>query len=103
MDLNSVLKTNAYLDVVVHSQASLKAAITLIGSEKAMLGTDNGTDNLSFPPMDNEKRRWESVFTNVGAVGGTYTADKIMCGNTAKLLGIPRSEFEVESDPEIVE
>ncbi|KAL8871145.1 MAG: hypothetical protein Q9174_002966 [Haloplaca sp. 1 TL-2023] len=101
ISLEGVLKSNVYLDAIIHSEASLKAAVDLVGSEKVMFGTDHPF----FSPLDEGVRRWDSVSSNECAVGGmgTYTADRIKGGNAAKLLGIKRCELEPDSDPESVD
>ena len=85
-DLKTVLRENVWLDAVVYQEASVKAAIELVGKEKVMFGTDHPF----FPPLEPGAEEWESVATNLEAVGGTEARDMIMGGNATELLGLKR-------------
>ncbi|KAL9033552.1 MAG: hypothetical protein Q9180_005886 [Flavoplaca navasiana] len=87
-DLRTVLRENVWLDAVVYSETSLKAAIELVGKEKVMFGTDHPF----FPPLEESAEKWASVETNLTAVAGTEVRDMIMGENAFKLLGLETSE-----------
>ena len=80
-----VMKRNVWLDAVVYSQTSVDAAVSLVGEEKVMFGTDHPF----FPPLEKGKSQWDSWRTNVNAVmSGADKTDprKIMGGNAIDLL-----------------
>ncbi|KAL8749040.1 MAG: hypothetical protein Q9199_007933 [Rusavskia elegans] len=83
-DLKTVLRENVWLDAVVYEEASVRAAVELVGKEKVMFGTDHPF----FPPLEQGAEKWESVATNLKAVAGTEARDVIMGGNAMELLGL---------------
>lgn len=87
-DLKTVLRENVWLDAVVYSETSVKAAIELVGKEKVMFGTDHPF----FPPLEESEKEWASVETNLTAVAGTDSKDSIMGGNAVQLLGLKITE-----------
>ncbi|KAL8976045.1 MAG: hypothetical protein Q9205_007878 [Flavoplaca limonia] len=87
-DLKTVLRENVWLDAVVYSETSLKAAIELVGKEKVMFGTDHPF----FPPLEEGAEKWASVETNLTAVAGTEAKDMIMGESAVKLLELESSE-----------
>ncbi|KAL9611959.1 MAG: hypothetical protein Q9204_008986 [Flavoplaca sp. TL-2023a] len=83
-DLRTVFRENVWLDAVVYSERSLKAAIDLVGKEKVMFGTDHPF----FPPLEEGAEKWTSVETNLTAVAGTEAKDMAMGENAVVLLGL---------------
>jgi len=89
--LSEALNENIWLDAVVYQQASVDAAVKLVGGEKVMFGTDHPF----FPPLEEGKTQWPSYRTNLDAViwrqafSGTRM---IMGGNAVKLLGLELPE-----------
>ncbi|KAL8767860.1 MAG: hypothetical protein Q9209_005752 [Squamulea sp. 1 TL-2023] len=83
-DLRMLLKENVWLDAVVYSETSVKAAMELVGREKVMFGTDHPF----FPPLEEGAEEWASVRTNMEAVAGCEGTDMIMGANAVELLGL---------------
>ncbi|MCJ1275019.1 hypothetical protein MMC21_002819 [Puttea exsequens] len=87
--LDSVLRENIWLDAVVYSETSIKAAIERVGQEKVLFGTDHPF----FPPLEEGKEMWDSVKTNFDAVSeGNSTVSTLILGeNAIRLLdlGLP--------------
>lgn len=87
-DLSMVFRENVWLDAVVYSEKSVKAAIELVGKEKVMFGTDHPF----FPPLEEGAEKWTSVETNLTAVAGTEAIDMVMGGNAVQLLGLENTK-----------
>ncbi|KAL8926632.1 MAG: hypothetical protein Q9172_001707 [Xanthocarpia lactea] len=83
-DLRTVLRENVWLDAVVYSESSVKAAVELVGNERVLFGTDHPF----FPPLDERGEEWSSVRTNVVAVAGDGARNMIMGWNAVKLLDL---------------
>ncbi|KAL8781842.1 MAG: hypothetical protein Q9213_005844 [Squamulea squamosa] len=83
-DLRTVLRENVWLDAVVYSEASVKAAVELVGREKVLFGTDHPF----FPPLEEGVEEWASVRTNMEAVAGCEGRDLMMGGNAVQLLDL---------------
>ena len=89
--LSEVLRDNVWLDAVVYSDSSVEAAVKLVGREKVMFGTDHPF----FPPLEKEKKQWDSWRTNVDAVMNGQDENgqaMIMGGNAVELLGLELQE-----------
>lgn len=85
--LKQVLQDNVWLDAVVYSLTSIKAAVELMGREKVLFGTDHPF----FPPLAEGESVWASVRTNIDAVTGAEDESGsrlILGGNAVKLLGL---------------
>ncbi|KAL8811657.1 MAG: hypothetical protein Q9223_002320 [Gallowayella weberi] len=80
-DLRTVLRENVWLDAVVYSETSVKAAVELVGEKKVMFGTDHPF----FPPLEDGAQKWMSVGTNLEAVSGS---EGILGRNAVELLGL---------------
>ncbi|KAL8671053.1 MAG: hypothetical protein Q9224_007640, partial [Gallowayella concinna] len=83
-DLRMVLRENVWLDAVVYSETSVKAAVELVGEKKVMFGTDHPF----FPPLEDGAEKWMSVDTNLEAVSGCEGKVGILGGNAVELLGL---------------
>ncbi len=85
--LDQVLRDNIYLDAVVYSETSIRAAVEKVGVEKVLFGTDHPF----FPPLEEGEQKWKSVFTNFDAVtrgqDGAGTG-AILGKNAIELLGL---------------
>ena len=89
--LDQVLRDNIYLDAVVYSETSVRAAIEKVGVEKVLFGTDHPF----FPPLEEGEQKWKSVFTNLDAVKGAKDgagAGAILGKNAVELLGLEDEE-----------
>ncbi|KAL8851480.1 MAG: hypothetical protein Q9221_003580 [Calogaya cf. arnoldii] len=84
IDLKTVLRKNVWLDAVVYSETSVKAAVDLVGEKKVMFGTDHPF----FPPLEEGATGWSSVQRNVAAVAAHKARDLIMGGNAVEFLGL---------------
>ena len=85
--LDQVLKDNIYLDAVVYSETSIRAAVEKVGVEKVLFGTDHPF----FPPLEEGEQKWKSVFTNLDAVKGAKDGagtGAILGKNAVELLGL---------------
>ena len=89
--LNDVLKENVWLDAVVYSETSVKAAVERVGKERVLFGTDHPF----FPPLGEGEEEWASVRTNMDAVtggeggrGDESGSKLILGGNAVRLLGL---------------
>ncbi|KAI4236436.1 MAG: hypothetical protein L6R40_006146 [Gallowayella cf. fulva] len=84
--LGTVLRENVWLDAVVYSETSVKAAVEVVGGKERVLF---GTDHPFFPPLGEGAERWASVETNLDAVRGCEGgAGMILGGNAVELLGL---------------
>lgn len=83
-DFHEVLKTNVWLDAVVYSEASVNAAVELVGKEKVLFGTDHPF----FPPLAEGAEQWKSVSTNVNAVSKNTGRNLILGDNAVNLLDL---------------
>ena len=79
--LDTVLRENIYLDAVVYSETSVRAAVEKVGVKKVLFGTDHPF----FPPLEEGEGEWMSVKTNLDAVAGN---EGILGGNAVGLLGL---------------
>ena len=79
--LDTVLRENIYLDAVVYSETSVRAAVEKVGGKKVLFGTDHPF----FPPLEEGEREWMSVKTNLDAVAGN---EGILGENAVELLGL---------------
>ena len=85
--LDEVLRDNIYLDAVVYSGTSIRAAIEKVGVKKVLFGTDHPF----FPPLEEGEQKWKSVYTNFDAVKGTKDdagTGAILGKNAIELLGL---------------
>lgn len=87
-DIWDVLKTNIYLDAVIYGEPGLKAAVDASSHDRVMFGTDHPF----FPPLKNREARWESVDTNLKAIEGAISSERVTRGilgeNAVKVLGL---------------
>ncbi|CAF9908248.1 hypothetical protein IMSHALPRED_006621 [Imshaugia aleurites] len=86
-DLKEVLRENVWLDAVVYSPTSVKAAVEIVGKDRVLFGTDHPF----FPPLEEGREEWMSVETNVQAVTEAFGDDKqgvtkVLGGNAIELL-----------------
>lgn len=85
--LDLVLQENVWLDAVVYSETSVKAAVERVGKEKVLFGTDHPF----FPPLEEGKVEWASVKTNIDAATGAQdgSGSRLILGeNAAQLLDL---------------
>lgn len=85
--LEEVLRDNIWLDAVVYSETSVKAAVELVGEDKVLFGTDHPF----FPPLEEDVDVWASVSTNIHAVAAGMDGSgrrKILGGNAVEVLGL---------------
>lgn len=87
--LDTVLRENIYLDAVVYSETSVRAAVEKVGVKKVLFGTDHPF----FPPLEEGEEKWKSVQTNFEAVRGWKEGDGagvegILGENAVELLGL---------------
>ena len=88
-DLKKVLRENVWLDAVVYSPTSVRAAVELVGKDRVLFGTDHPF----FPPLEEGREEWMSVETNVQAVKEAFGNDeqgvaKVLGVNAIELLGL---------------
>ena len=89
--LDTVLRENIYLDAVVYSETSVRAAVEKVGVKKVLFGTDHPF----FPPLDEGEEKWKSVLSNFDAVSGGGNkagVDGILGENAVELLGLEVGE-----------
>ena len=85
--LDEVLQSNVWLDAVVYSETSVKAAVERVGRDKVLFGTDHPF----FPPLAEEGEVWVSVKTNINAVTGAQdnSGSRMILGeNAVQLLNL---------------
>ncbi|MCJ1309001.1 hypothetical protein MMC25_002656 [Agyrium rufum] len=96
-----VMRRNVWLDGVIYSEVGLEAAVTVVGKERVLFGTDHpffpplqgdGNGNLDVDE-DVEMTEWASVKMNVDAIRGCFTGDAegagmVLGGNARKLFGL---------------
>lgn len=88
-----VLKENVWLDAVAYSEIGLKAAITAVGKDRVLFGTDHPF----FPPLDEGAEEWVSVKTNIKAVevalsGNDEALAAVLGRNAIELLNLKMPE-----------
>jgi len=79
--LDEVLQSNVWLDAVVYSETSVKAAVERVGRDKVLFGTDHPF----FPPLAEGEEVWASVKTNINAVTGAQdnSGSRMILGENA--------------------
>ncbi|MCJ1345582.1 hypothetical protein MMC31_003789 [Peltigera leucophlebia] len=84
-----VLKHNVWLDAVTYSELGVRAAISAVGVERVLFGTDHPF----FPPLDEGNDEWVSVKTNFDAIekaldGDGRSVERVRGGNAIRLFDL---------------